>query len=290
MDNDGVRALAACLQAQLKPRSGPSPLVPTIVAAILAARDPSLSARQACRLVVDLDEASAHSRVAKLVRKVRPLLATDGELSVCDQRTQTVPHLACIQPPILPHQQLPLLQPPLIRPPSTHQPARQPSSLLQQQPIQQFKPAQGRPASISQPPSQLQQPLLHLPSSAHLPPLPPRLPPGSSSITVAARKVVMEERHRLQQRSYEQRRPKRTRPSRAAKWRAWTARSYPALHVQHGNALPAGWKAWLVPEGQQHAGRTMYIYESRSTARVSGRGRVTQWEKPTRPYWGGVSV
>ena len=70
-----VRGLALRLQVQLKPKSGPTPLIPTIVAAILAARDPSLGARGACRLVPDLDGNSAHSRVAKLVRKVLPLLA-----------------------------------------------------------------------------------------------------------------------------------------------------------------------------------------------------------------------
>ena len=84
-----VRGLALRLRVQLKPKSGPTPLIPTIVAAILAARDPSLGARGACRLVPDLDGNSAHSRVAKLVRKVLPLLADDA--SGGDSRAATMP-------------------------------------------------------------------------------------------------------------------------------------------------------------------------------------------------------
>ena len=80
-------ALALALQPRLKPKRGFAPKVPHICAAILMARDSTLSSREACRRVPGVPQ-SARDRVAELAVRVRPLLAEFEGANAADVRPQ----------------------------------------------------------------------------------------------------------------------------------------------------------------------------------------------------------
>ena len=73
--------LAEQLQSMLKPARGPAPKLSHICAAILLARDETLSSRAACRGVTGVPQ-SARDRVAELAKRVRPLLSAAQSLAL----------------------------------------------------------------------------------------------------------------------------------------------------------------------------------------------------------------
>ena len=73
--------LAEQLQSMLKPARGPAPKLSHICAAILLARDETLSSRAACRGVTGVPQ-SARDRVAELAKRVRPLLNAAQSLAL----------------------------------------------------------------------------------------------------------------------------------------------------------------------------------------------------------------
>ena len=73
--------LAEQLQSMLKPARGPAPMLSHICAAILLARDETLSSRAACRGVTGVPQ-SARDRVAELAKRVRPLLNAAQSLAL----------------------------------------------------------------------------------------------------------------------------------------------------------------------------------------------------------------
>ena len=87
-----LRTLAEHLRPRLKPARGPTPEVEHIMAAVLMVRDARLSARAACRMVPNVNERAANSRVAKLAVKLRPLL-TAAELSASLPQAPTAQQL-----------------------------------------------------------------------------------------------------------------------------------------------------------------------------------------------------
>ena len=95
-----MQELAVQLQPRLKPPSGPTPTVPTIMAAIALARGDASSARAACKMVEDVPK-SARDRVQQLAERARPLLPASDLL----------PQPPSSEPTLTPPQVLPNLVP-----------------------------------------------------------------------------------------------------------------------------------------------------------------------------------